>query len=804
MTDLNTLVATLDLPAKIRLLTGADEWATHAEPAVGLRRMVLTDGPSGIRGESWDERDPALNLPSATALGSTWDTGLAHRYGAALAAEARRKNAHVVLGPTINLHRSPYGGRHFEAYSEDPLLTARLAASYVRGVQENGVAATPKHYVGNDFETERFTADVTVSGRALRELYLAAFEEAVVEARAWVVMSVYNSVGGTTMSENDLLAEPLCGEWGFDGVVVSDWWAVRTTEPSASARQDLCMPGPDGPWGDKLLAAVRDGRVVEADIDEKVLRLLRLASRVGALDGFDRLPVSPVDGPALAREVAVDGTVLVRNDGELPWRSAPASVAVIGHNAFVARTQGGGSAEVTPPYVVSPLDGLRAALPDAEITWHLGALVQEGIVPLPLADLTDPVSGEPGVRAVFTDAQGHQATSENRRTTDLARLGSVPLGDAASLRLHTRYLPTETGTIRFGVACGGHVRVLLDGAEILDATHDAEGESFAGGLVAPPQTSVPVELTAGVEVDVVVEYDIPPGRRPGEGVTVSFGRDLAGEEPGAEIARAVAAARAAEVAVVVVGTSARFEREAADRTTLDLPGHQDELVRAVAAANPRTVVVVNSGGPVTMPWRDEVAAVLLTWFGGQEYGNALADILLGRAEPGGRLPTTWPAREDEGPIASTTPVDGTLAYDEGVHIGHRGWLRAGAVPAYPFGHGLGYTSWRLAEAEIPARASADGLHIGLRLRNTGDRPGKQVVQIYLSRADSAIDRPARWLAGWAVVRAGAGEEREVTATVAPRAFAHWDEGWHTEPGTYTVHIGFSVDETLHSVPVRVG
>lgn len=251
----------LSLEQKVRLLTGADFWSTYAEPAVGLKRMVLSDGPSGVRGETWDERDPSLNLPSATALAATWDLRQAYRYGAALAAEAQRKGVHVVLGPTINLHRSPLGGRHFEAFSEDPLLTAQLAAAYVRGLQDHGVAATLKHYVANDAETDRFTADVIAEQRTLRELYLAAFETAVVEARAWAVMSAYNAVNGVTMTENPLLDEPLCGEWGFDGLVVSDWTAVRSTEPSARPRQDLAMPGPDSPWGDALVAAVRAGRV---------------------------------------------------------------------------------------------------------------------------------------------------------------------------------------------------------------------------------------------------------------------------------------------------------------------------------------------------------------------------------------------------------------------------------------------------------------------------------------------------------------------------------------------------------------
>src|SRR6478752_8311267 len=300
---LAALLDGLTLEDKVLLLTGHDFWATWPLDNIGLRRILVSDGPSGVRGETWDERSPSLNLPSATALGSSWDRGIARRYGNVAAVEARRKGVDIVLGPTINLHRSPLGGRHFECFSEDPVLTGELAAAYVTGVQENGVAATPKHYIANDFETDRFTVDVQVDDRTLRELYLLAFEKTIVESRAWLVMSSYNSVNDATVTENDLLETPLNSEWGFDGVVISDWTAVRSLN-SARFSQDLVMPGPAGPWGDALVAAVRSGEVAESAIDRKVLRILALAARVGALEGFAPEVPTPVvveDGIAFAR-----------------------------------------------------------------------------------------------------------------------------------------------------------------------------------------------------------------------------------------------------------------------------------------------------------------------------------------------------------------------------------------------------------------------------------------------------------------------------------------------------------------------
>ena len=497
-------IAALTLEEKVRLLTGRDFWSTWPIENIGLRRIVFSDGPSGVRGEVWDERDPSLNLPSATALASSWDPDIARRYGAAAAVEARRKGVDVVLGPTINLHRSPFGGRHFEAFSEDPMLTADIAAAYVRGVQDNGVGATPKHYVANDSETDRFTVDVRVGERALRELYLLAFEKAVTQARAWAVMSSYNSVNGTTETENDLLETPLNSVWGFDGVVVSDWTAVRTLA-SASASQDLAMPGPDGPWGAALELAIRAGEISEAAVDRKVARILTLARRVGAFGGETSAgPAWVEDGAAFAREAAVEGMVLLENRGELPWDPGRLrAVAVIGDNAALARTQGGGSATVMPQYTVSPLDGLRAALPGAEVSYSRGAVVQQGVTELPLAQMTNPVTGEPGLRARFLAADGTELFAEDRRSSALVWFGgNAPVGRSARVQLVTRFTPAESGPVRVGFAAVGHGQVYLDGKLIVDETAVSEHADLGAALMAPPTAAAEVPLTAGTPVEL--------------------------------------------------------------------------------------------------------------------------------------------------------------------------------------------------------------------------------------------------------------------------------------------------------------
>jgi len=794
----------LTLEQQVRLLTGADMWSTWSEPAAGLRAMVLSDGPSGVRGQIWDERDPSLNLPSATALSASWDPELAYRYGQVAAAEAVRKGVDVVLGPTINLHRSPLGGRHFEAYSEDPLLTAEIGTAFVRGVQSAGIAACPKHYIANDFETERFTASVEVSDQALHELYLAPFERAVRDGGAWTVMSSYNAVRGVTMSENDLLRSPLCQEWGFDGVVVSDWTAVRSVA-AARARQDLAMPGPDGAWGEALVAAVRAGEVPAEAIEEKVRRLLLLAVRVGALgaDRGDR--PRPIVDAGFAREVEAHGIVLVRNVGGLLPLRAPASIAVSGQNADLPRTQGGGSATVVPSEVISPLTGLRQALPDTVVSYHLGAVVQSGIAELPLDCLTDPETGSAGLRVRFRDSAGAVVLDEVRFASALVWLGNAPVGDLATCEIVTDYRPAVSGPVELGFAVVGPTVLSIDGTEVLAAENDVTGHDPATAVLSPPASTTVVDLRAGHSYRLRLEHSLAgTARQPGTlGITLGFRPAVASAD--ALIAEAAEAARQAEVAVVVVGTNSQVESEGFDRASLALPGRQDDLVRAVAAANPRTVVVVNSGSPVTMPWRSDVQAVLLTWFGGQEFGRALADVLSGAVEPGGRLPTTWPAEEADVPVIDVHPVDGVLRYDEGIHIGYRAWLRAGTEPAYPFGFGLGYTSFDYESMTVESMAvtvpggSAGAAEVSVRLRNTGQRAGREVVQVYLSRPESAQDRPVRWLAGFAGVEVAAGETATVGIALPRRAFEHWQQdGWALEPGAFTVQAGPNVA----SLPLR--
>jgi beta-glucosidase len=586
------------------------------------------------------------------------------------------------------------------------------------------------------------------------------------------------------------------------------------------------MPGPAskyGPWGDALLEAVANGAVDEALIEDKVVRILRLAARVGALDGgpaAPRLSVQAPDSAAVARQLrgaAAAGFVLARNDGTLPLpRSRPADgpqpagrpdrdprlrVAVIGPNAEDARTMGGGSATVFPPYTVSPLDGLRGAGLHVTyapgVTSHLRA--PQARAPWLLRPGRPPGTGTStgtGAEVRFLSEAGELAGSQLRdgaTFTWLDGFAAAGITDpVARLEVRCVIRATTGGVYQLGVSGLGRYRLLVDGTELFDATLALPDDAdVVEALMRPPQRLAPVPLAAGQSVTVIAEHDVGSSPLPGSGTLVQLNLVPPHGTDDEEIAAAAALAAASDAAVVVVGTTADVESEGFDRTTLALPGRQDELVRQVIAANPRTVVVVNAGAPVLLPWAGDAPAVLLSWFGGQEYGNALADVLLGDVEPGGRLPMTWPASEDG--LPSTEPDGGVLNYSEGLFIGYRAYDRDGREPLFPFGHGVGYTTWSYESVALPENATR--FSVCVTVRNTGARRGREVIQVYVSRPDSAVERPPKWLAGFAVVEADPGEAVTVAILIPERAFQHWvgqqraGQEWSVEPGPFVLAAG---------------
>jgi beta-glucosidase len=823
----SSLLARLSLEQKVRLLTGADAWSLYALSPIGLRSMILSDGPSGVRGRRFDPAHPSTSLPCPVALGATWDERLVAELALALGEEARSRGVDVLLAPTINIVRTPLSGRGFECFSEDPLLTARIAVAYVSGVQESGVGATAKHFVANDSETDRRTYDARVSEEVLRELYLPPFEACVFEADVAMVMAAYNSVNGQTMTANaTLLRDLLKDEWGFQGVVVSDWSATRTTAPTALGGLDLAMPGPRGPWGDQLVDAVRAGTVSEGVIDDKVSRLLRLARRVGAIngsvttdspdviDGANGGVVSASDAvidPALVREVTSRSFVLLRNEGEiLPLKSADVQrVALIGPNVTDPQTQGGGSVRVLPVVRPGVAESLRALGEFDAVDVHRGCLTWATIPPPRDGSLRDPVSGETGVHVEIRDADGvlrHDAWHPTSVLTWWDGLPEAVHHPGSELVMLARYRAAVDGPHVVGVAGVGQLSIAINGSVLAEATtlHPTEiVEAFS----RPPELRVPVELAAGSEVEIRAAYR-PNVRGPEAGfVTMRLGVTTRLDEDRL-LDEAVASATEADVAVVVVGSAEGTESEGYDRETLSLPGRQDELVRRVAAAQPKTVVIVNSGMPVLMPWVEDVAAVMQVWLPGQAFGEALADSVLGVVEPGGRLPISMPREAADSPVLDAKPKGGELAYTEGLLVGYRGYDRSVREPLYCFGHGLGYTEWAYESVALGAEAVQENedLPLVVTVRNTGHRRGREVVQVYLEPPDDDPSRPLRILAAFGNVEADPGQLTEVHLLVAARTFARFDPEVHTwvwDPGTFTVRVGRSSRDLRLSQPVQL-
>nr|WP_246314846.1 glycoside hydrolase family 3 N-terminal domain-containing protein [Kineococcus aurantiacus] len=727
-----------------------------------------------------DERDTATLLPSGTSLAASWDPDLVHRVGGLLGAEARAEGVDVVLGPNLNLPRTPFSGRAFEMFSEDPHLTSVLGAAWIRGLQEHGVGACAKHLVANDTETRRQAMDVAVDEADLREVYLAPFEAAV-EAGAWSVLTAYNRVRGEHCCENSALLRVLKDEWGFDGVVVSDWFATRDTVASARAGLDLEMPGGPRFFGPALAGAVRAGDVDDARLTDAAERVARLAERVGRRAGFSAppapAPLAPAERVELLRAAAAAGTVLLHDDGGLlPLRTgAGRTLAVLGPDAVVPCLQGGTFAKVTPATrPTTPAQALVDAFPGAEVAVAPGC-APPGLQPFAEVVLEGfaPGAEEPGATQV-------------RPTSTFVWFGEIPgiggPGVGGRVRVSTEFTAEVEGTHELLLGGTGNGVLLLDGEP--RATWAAPDPADVMGVVARADTvATGVALTAGQRVRVVGEFDLVPGRV--QSVTLGYRAPA----PAGLLYDAVALAARADDVVLVLGDDRNASRESADRTTTHLPAEQLRLLHAVAAANPRTVVVLDAGHQVDTSWAGEVGAVLVPWYAGEEFGPALAEVLRGDREPGGRLPLTF-ARSDADYPGHGVGLDDDLVLDyrriEPAGAAH--FQAGGPVPAYAFGHGLGYTTWRLGA--VQAERDGDDVLVHAEVENTGGRAGDDVVQVY-GRAPGATRSR---LVGFARVHAPAGAKVGATIRLSHRAFRRWDSTagrWAVPGGTHVLTVARS-------------
>ncbi len=806
------LLDEMTLEEQVSMLSGADFWTTVGVERLGVPKIKVSDGPNGARGGgSLVGGVKAAAFPCGISIGASWNTALAYEIGGALAQEARSKGACVLLAPTVNIHRSGLNGRNFECYSEDPHLTAELAVGYINGLQDGGVAGTIKHFVGNESEIERFTMSSDVGERALREIYFPPFEAAVKRAGVRAVMSSYNRLNGTFTSEHEwLLTQVLRVEWGFDGIVMSDWFGSHSTVEAINAGLDLEMPGPARDRGDKLVQAVKDGRVQPETVRASVKRILELIEWSGAFENPGIADETAEDRPehrALIRRAGAEGTVLLKNNGILPLsKSGLGTVAAFGPNADVARIMGGGSAQINSHYKVTPLEGLKAALSGSNAIFHApGAgnrrLVRmcEGKIELEYYANTQ-LEGDVVYREVL-------AQSENLwfdPKTDAYELGNF------SARARFTYVAEESGEHLVGLVSSGRSRLYVDG-KLLIENWDGWKSGINYFTTGNNEARATVPLEMGQKLEIMVEYRSP---MPGDAEIALHALRFGIERPlGADdLAEAVQKAAECDVAVIYAGRDGEWDSEGIDLPDMRLPGGQEALIEKVAAVNANTIVVLQTGGPIEMPWLGKVAAVLQAWYPGQEAGNAIADVLFGDAEPGGRLPQTFPVRLEDNVSITGDPLvypgkDGHVVYEEGVFVGYRHHDIAKIEPLFPFGFGLSYTSFAWGEAVLSAPNMIDsGVTVSLAVTNTGERAGSEVVQLFVAPKGSQVSRPEKELRAFAKLHLAAGETGKAELMITPRDLSYFDEAakaFIAEVGEYEVLIAANAADVRQRLLLRL-
>ena len=784
-----SILGQMTVEEKVDLIAGVDFFYLRGVPRLGVPRLRMVDGPMGVRNDG-----PATAYAGGIALAASWNTGLAERIGVEFGRDARAKGGHFLLAPGVNIYRASIAARNFEYFGEDPFLASRMAVNFINGVQSQGVAATIKHFAANNSEFDRNNADSMVDERTLREIYLPAFEAAVKEAQVGAIMDGYNLTNGLYMSQHAYLNDTVAKqEWGFRGVIMSDWISTYDAIGAANGGLDIEMPDGSQFNREKLLPAIESGEVSMATLDDKVRRILRVAVAFGWLDReqLDRsVPRYNVQGREAALQGAREGMVLLKNEGSvLPLdRGELKSILVVGPNGHPAVTGGGGSSKVEPFHAVSMLQGM-ADVAGEKTTVHYAR---------GLPNLAEMVSGtefstsadgaESGLRAEYFASEDLSGEPVLVRIEPRIAIGSgssaYPEG-TLSERWTGFYTTAEKGTYDLFVAAagdgGGYYRLFVDDELLID------NWTLNRAIV----DYVTVELAGGAH-KIVLEHR---GRQKWPGERLQLGISRHGDRIDAA-ARELAAS--VDAVVVAAGFDAGTESEGADRT-FRLPPGQDELIREMAAANERTIVVMTAGGAVDMnAWLDRVPALLQAWFPGQEGGTAVAEILLGAVNPSGRLPATFERRLEDNPSYQFYyPAPGTLEvdYQEGIFMGYRGYEHNGTAPLFPFGHGLSYTTFEYGNLTVTPDTTGDGnVAVSFDLTNTGDRAGAEVAQVYVADTHSEVPRPPKELKGFAKVHLEPGETQRVTIGLDRRSFAYYDvesSDWAVTPGDFEILVGRS-------------
>lgn len=784
----DALLGKMTLEEKISLLGGVNDFYTKAIPRLGIPSFRMSDGPLGVH-----DYGPTTAYPADILLAASWDPDLARRVGASMGRDARARGVHFILAPGMNIYRSPLNGRNFEYFGEDPFLASRMAVGVIEGIQSQGVIATAKHFIANNSEYGRMNHSSDLDERTMHEIYLPAFEASVKEAKVGALMDAYNQVNGSFMTQNALLNTQIAKkEWGFDGIIMSDWGATHDGVAAANNGLDLEMPNGLFMNAATLLPALKSGRVSEATIDDKVRRILRKTLEFGFFDRDQTDPSIPLysqDARALALEEAREGTVLLKNENHLlPLdRKKIKTVAVLGPSAYPAVIGGGGSSLTQPFNSVSFLEGIsNIAGPETHVLYLADEIPLDSVVSH-TKFFTAP-GGAPGLKGEYFDNEDFSGQPTLVRTDEHIDFhwgaGSYRDGgpeDHFAARWTGYFVPAVEDDYRFYTSSDDGVRLFINDHLVIDDWR-RQGETLNTYLQ---------HLEAGKPYKIRLEYFEAVGT-----ATVRFGVASTSMVLNEETRKLAATA---DAVVLCMGFDSNSESEGADRT-YSLPGGQDNYIRQITSLNKNVVVVLTAGGNVDMSkWIDRVPAILHAWYPGQEGGTALAQLLFGDFSPSGKLPATFERRWEDNPtFHSYYPQRGDkhVEYTEGIFVGYRGYEKARTKPLFPFGFGLSYTTFAYSGLKVPSAPQGSGAltAVTFRVKNTGSREASEVAQVYVGDSHAKVPRPAKELKGFAKVSLRPGEQKEVTILLDRRAFSYYDvakHAWHAEPGEFAILVGSS-------------
>ncbi|KAI0376927.1 glycoside hydrolase family 3 protein [Hypomontagnella monticulosa] len=810
MADINVeqVLKKLSMSDKVDLLAGIDFWHTKGLPEHGIPSLRLSDGPNGVRGTKFFNGIQAACFPCGTGLGATFNQELLEEAGRKMGEEAKVKGAHAILGPTINMQRGPLGGRGFESLGEDPFLAGLGAAALVRGIQSTGIQATIKHFVCNDHEHKRNAVQAILTERALREIYALPFQLVVRDSNPGAFMTGYNGINGTYCSENPkLLDKMLRGEWGWDGMVMSDWYGTYSTTEATLAGLDLEMPGPPRFRGEPLKFNVSTDKVRMHVVDQRLKAMLEFIKKCAASGVKENAPEGTADTPetaALLRRIGNEGIVLMKNDNNVLPLKKDKKTVVIGPNAKVATYHGGGSASLAAYYAVTPFDGIRNKLSSSP-EYAIGQYSHK-LLPLLGYSTKSAKGAQEMTMTVYTEGP---EVSDRQPVDQLELLKTEMLlvdyenpnvkGPLWYATLEGSMVAEEDARWEFGVIVSGSANLYINDELIIDNTEKQTlGDAFFGSATVEEKGFY--TLKKGKTYTFKVTFGSSPTSKLGsDAVLLAGGALRVGGckviDPQAEIAHAVELARDADQVIVCAGLNAEWETEGNDRADMRLPPGLDDLIAAVAQANPNTAVVMQSGTPVEMPWIQDVHALLHAWYGGNETGNTIADILFGDVCPSGKLSLSFPVRVQHNPAYLNYRTEGgRVIYGEDIYIGYRFYEFVDREVLFPFGHGLSYTTFTFSNLLVTDKGGE--LTVSVAVKNTGSVQGAEVAQVYVAPKQKAkVNRPAKELKGFAKVQLAPGETKITTVKVATKyAASYWDEErdqWCAEAGEYEVIVSDS-------------